>query len=792
MLNEGLIAKVSPLAKKSNTVYYKDYRITILCERLFRIERNSSHDFNDEATQSIWFRDMPVQAFSFEQDDCSVRITTKSCSLYVFEDFSKSFVVLEGKKRKLNNQGNLLGTARTLDCFDGDRSIRGEREKTSLCNGVCSRRGVAVIDDTHSLILKKNGELAEESSDEMDCYVFAFGHDYKGAVQALYKITGNVPLIPKFALGNWWSRYYPYTEKQYVDLMEKFKEEGIPLTVATVDMDWHYSNKEEIAKLFAVPKDEHFDENTYGWTGYTWNERLFPDYKRFLNALHQKNLRVTLNLHPADGLRYWEPFYAEMCKAMEQNAEEKLPVRFDIANPEFINHYMEIMHHPYEKEGVDFWWIDWQQGTSSKKAGLDPLWALNHYHYLDNAEGHAEPLILSRFCGVGSHRYPLGFSGDTIVSWKTQKYIPYFTTTAANIGYGWWSHDVGGHVFGEKDDEIFLRFVQYAVFNPIMRLHSSAHEMFTKEPWTYKNGIGDLVKKALILRHKLIPFLYSVDYKCHTEGQVLCEPLYYYYPEEENAYRYKNQYIFGGELLICPICKHSGAHGLTETKIWLPKGRWTDIFTGEEYEGGRCLTAVRWLDSIPVFAKAGAILPTYAELDGNSIENPEKLELSVFNGNGVFALYEDKDGEKQVTEFAVTDNEKQVVFFFTHENEKVVPTNRSYIVRFRNIKNGDVTVNVNGKENACQVAKKDCISVTLTNLTVGDRCEIFIEYQRENPLERAKRYVKENLVCIQGNNDERKDLYNAILAAKNLTDMQKAVNDSSFTAMEKIRLLETI
>lgn len=134
--------------------------------------------------------------------------------------------------------------------------------------------------------------------------------------------------------------------------------------------------------------------------------------------------------------------------------------------------------------GVDFWWIDWQQGTKSKMKGLDPLWLLNHYHMLDiNRDGN-NSVILSRYAGMGSHRYPLGFSGDTVVCWKSLDFQPYFTALASNAGYTWWSHDIGGHMFGKGDNELYLRWLQFGVFSPINRLHSSNKGM-SKEPWNY-------------------------------------------------------------------------------------------------------------------------------------------------------------------------------------------------------------------------------------------------------------------------------------------------------------------
>ena len=130
---------------------------------------------------------------------------------------------------------------------------------------------------------------------------------------------------------------------------------------------------------------------------------------------------------------------------MGVDPKSKKRIPFDITDPKFIDAYFNILHRPYEKEGVDFWWIDWQQEKDTKIKGLDPLWALNHYHSLDLASTGKRPLILSRFAEVGSHRYPLGFSGDTVISWKSLDFQPYFTANAANVGYTWWSHDIGGH-----------------------------------------------------------------------------------------------------------------------------------------------------------------------------------------------------------------------------------------------------------------------------------------------------------------------------------------------------------
>ena len=199
-------------------------------------------------------------------------------------------------------------------------------------------------------------------------------------------------------------------------------------------MDWHITKT---------------GNDSSGWTGYTWNRDLFPDPAGFIAWLHQHGLKTALNLHPADGVYPHEEQYAAMAKALDVDPATERPIDFNLSDPAFARAYFEILHHPLEAQGVDFWWLDWQQGTRSRLAGLDPLMWLNHLHFYDLArDGSKRPFIFSRWCGLGNHRYPIGFSGDTVVTWESLAFQPYFTATAANVGYGWWSHDIGGHMGG--------------------------------------------------------------------------------------------------------------------------------------------------------------------------------------------------------------------------------------------------------------------------------------------------------------------------------------------------------
>ena len=808
-LRKSLIVKTRPQARSENIVSWGKYRVSVLTDRLFRIERSENGVFRDGATQTVWYRDMDKQKYTFtEKADCAI-IETAACRLILKEEREDCFVETDGTRLPIENEGNLLGTYRTLDGCIGDWQILGNANApVPLGNGVCSRSGVAVLDDSASLTLAKNGEIIAEKADGSDEYIFVYGDDYRGAVKALYLITGATPLVPRFALGNWWSRYHAYTQDEYIRLMNAFEEKEIPLTVATVDMDWHYSKSvdEEFSVTASGKNTEYYcgmdKHGGLGWTGYTWNKRLFYDYKKFLKDLKDKGLQVTLNLHPAQGVRYWEDGYEAMAVALGKDSALKECIPFDIANPQFINAYFEILHKPYEESGVDFWWLDWQQGTQSSTAGLDPLWSLNHYHYYDNADGHFSPMILSRYSGVGAHRYPLGFSGDTHIAWETLEYLPYFTATATNIGYTWWSHDIGGHHCGKKDDELFVRMLQYGVFSPINRLHGTSSPVISKEPWLYQNGAGHIVAEWLRFRHKLIPYLYSASRRTHTDGLALVEPLYYEW-NTSKAYEYKTQYLFGGQLLVIPIATPAEKDGYARVRAWLPAGEWTDIFTGDKYlspDGGIERTLLRTLEQIPVLARAGGILPLSRD-KGNSVQNPQKLDICVWSGKGKFCLFEDgrTDGSEVefVTEFTANLNETEGVCtqslkISSHGERDVIPQNRTLRVLFKDIAwQSEAEVYRNGERLNIAKCLTECACIEFPYDT-AEEYEVRVRFQKPTRLEYLKARVTEILLRGEAPNGIKGGAHTKLQAVRTVNEFVSTVTSGDLPDCIKRRLLESV
>ena len=161
------------------------------------------------------------------------------------------------------------------------------------------------------------------------------------------------------------------------------ESQSLSLIHILIDMDWHLT---EIDQKYGA-----------GWTGYTWNKDFFPDPKRFTDNLHRRGMKVTLNDHPADGVRAFEDVYPEFAAYMGVDQEKGEPVLMDFTNRKLLEGYFKYVYEKIEKkDGVDFWWIDWQQGTNTAIPGLDPLWMLNHYHTMHSQKKDGKGLIFSR------------------------------------------------------------------------------------------------------------------------------------------------------------------------------------------------------------------------------------------------------------------------------------------------------------------------------------------------------------------------------------------------------------
>lgn len=650
----------NPTARPEAVVLTENARFTVLTPGVVRLEWSENRKFIDHASLTFVNRNLPVPSFTVDDDNARVVIDTGSMKItYIkgrgpfssenlsirYTDSSLSFTWKPG----MENRGNLLGTTRTLDGWDGDRRVGSENtESNPLEPGVLSKDGWVWIDDSRRPLFDHSEwpwvMPRPRENGRQDWYFFAYGHDYKTALNDFTKITGKIPIPPKFAFGIWWSRYWAYTDTEYRELVEEYKTHGIPLHVLVIDMDWHITDRPDWYLNGEKSREDQAGQ-TRGWTGFTWEKGYFPDHKAFLKWTDDQNLKTCLNLHPASGIQPHEEVYPVFARAMGIDPDTKKYIPFEIVDKNYANNYLDLVLHPMEKAGVDFWWLDWQQWGTTQIQGVNPTFYLNYVHFSDMQRQGKRPLIFHRWGGLGNHRYQIGFSGDTHITWKSLAYQPYFTSTASNVCFGYWSHDIGGHFSGDKQNpELFTRWIQWGALSPIFRTHCTKDPDIERRMWAYPPEYYDSMRDAVEFRIALFPYFYAAAHHAHETGISLIRPMYYDHPEEECAYSSPAQYMLGDDLLIAPVTAPREEDRLyVNRKIWLPEGEWIEMPTGTVMEGGRRVTRPYLLSETPVFVKAGAIIPmkpASARIDGIM----DRLLLKVYPGRSGNAVIYDDEG----------------------------------------------------------------------------------------------------------------------------------------------------
>jgi len=622
-----------PKAHPSNMVVAGNARFTVLGSALVRLEYDPTGMFEDRASFAFVHRAVGPVAFTVKRMPGALLIETEDLKLthaVGSGEFSKENLSIEwhvGSEFRewrpgMQDEANLGGTARTLDDVNG---------ACELDQGILSRDGWALIDDSGSLLFGEEGwATPRREGSGTDWYFFGHGRAYRAALRDFTRVAGRIPLPPKYVLGAWWSRYWAYTDAELRDLVAEFRAHDVPLSVLVVDMDWHLD----------------------GWTGYTWNRNCFPDPRSFLEWAQTEGLRVTLNLHPHEGVAPHESGYAEFAKQLV--IEHGKAIAFDCADPEYMRAYFDVLHRPMESEGVDFWWMDWQQGAKTRIDGLDPLFWLNHLHWRDWEENperaHERPLVFSRWGGLGNHRYQIGFSGDTHSTWASLAFQPYFTATAGNVGYGWWSHDIGGHQPGQVDPELYLRWIQWGALSPILRTHGTKNPLAERRIWAFGEEFLSHARAMFHLRMRLVPYLYGAAREAYDTGISMCRPLYIDWPGMEEAYTATHEYMLGDDLLCAPVTTPvSSASGLAYSRVWIPFGTWYHWFSKRRYEGPGWFPLLSALDELPLFVREGAIIPTALPMTRDAGDDLLTLEIFpaaqsrrvLYDDDGISRAYED-------------------------------------------------------------------------------------------------------------------------------------------------------
>lgn len=654
----------NPVADPRAVVMTGKARFTVLTPELIRMEWSANGKFEDHASFVFLNRRMPVPQFTHTETDGTLTIETSALKLTYTPGADGAFtpetlkitLTVDGEPVEwhpgLADPENLEGTTRTLD------GALGGKTKEPMGEGLVSRSGWAVVDDSTRPLFDsadfsfKEGEkspwpwvmerpASERPGSYVDWYFFGYGHDYKKALGDYVRVAGRIPLPPRFAFGAWWSRYWAYSDQEIEEIIRGFRENSTPLDVFVIDMDWHINN-EQLKAMGEVDQSGH----GLGWTGYTWNKLLFPDPTQFLDRLHADGLKTSLNMHPASGVQPWEAAYPAMARAMGIDPATKKYVPFDITDKKYATNYMNLLHHPLEKEGIDFWWLDWQQEMTTKLPGVNPTWWLNYVHFTDQEREGKRPLLFHRWGGLGNHRYQIGFSGDTISVWDSLAFQPWFTATAANVGYAYWSHDIGGHMPGAVEPELYTRWVQFGAFSPILRTHTTKNPDSERRIWAYPEPYSAILRAAFQMRYALQPYIYTEARRTYDTGVAFFRPLYYDWPEANEAYTSKDEYLFGEQMLVSPIVKPAGkTSGLATESVWLPKGEWIEWPTGKHFTGPMTAERSFSIEQTPVYVKAGTIVPMQPPMEYTGQKPVDPLIVNVWplapGASSSYSVYED-------------------------------------------------------------------------------------------------------------------------------------------------------
>ena len=671
LITTALAALATCAVAQNQNIAYQDQnvRFTVITDGAIRMEYTPDGQFLNNKSFIAVDRSYPAAAYKVKNTPKTVTISTdrfvlsyaKGSGMFNENNLRISSVKTKQKaagKQKasslyttsfswhpgLKDDANLKGTYRTLDGYDGDTNL--DSHKMPLEDGLLSRNGWTFIDDSNGYVFDDSDwQWVAHRPNEgktQDWYFLAYGHDYKKALRDYTEFAGKVPLPPRYAFGYWWSRYWTYSDNELRNLVTKMHNYDIPLDVLVVDMDWHYA-----------------EPARGGWTGYSWNRRLFPSPKGFLQWAKQQNLQTTLNLHPADGIKPDEDCYPAMAQWMGMNPDEKKAIEWTASDKHFMQGWYEKVLHPMEKDGVDFWWLDWQQWSNDKQfPNLSNTWWINYTTFTDMERNReTRPMLYHRWGGLGNHRYQIGFSGDAIISWKSLDFQPYYNSTASNVLYGYWSHDIGGHMGADSiDPEMYIRWMQFGAFSPILRTHSTKNAGLNKEPWVFADKERDIIRDIIKQRYSLAPYIYTMARHAYDTGVSLCRPMYYDYPDAQEAYTNRNEYMFGDNYLVYPITQPMN-NGVSLQKVWLPAGNdWYELSSGTMLKGGQTVERRFLLDEYPIFVKAGSIIPQYGDVK-NLRRNDEAVTVTVYPGNvdAQFVMYEDNGNDKQyATAYAST------------------------------------------------------------------------------------------------------------------------------------------
>ena len=609
----GGVCAASEAVRTGNEVRLRAVRFTVLTPSLIRMEYDNRSLFEDRPSMVALKRDWSTVDFTLKEEPGLLQIDTSHLRLrYVprsgrFNALNLRVELLRMPKPVawrpgLKNTGNLGGTRKSLDGITGPVDVD---------DGILSRDGWFMLDDSRSPVVGDDGWPAVRPNPfAQDFHLFGYNTDYARGLKDYTELCGAIPLLPSWAFGIWFSPPTRLHADELLQMIGRFRQEGYPLDVLLIE-NWRRN----------------------GWGSYEWDPQYFPDPADFVRKAHAMGTKVALQVHPGGALLPVESRYVDVCNAVGWDPERRGMIFLDISNRKEADALVNVLLPPRQEQGIDFWWVDGTAATTIR--WLPNQWWTNYLFFTHSRRTIRErTVILSRYDGPGSHRFPVMDSGEFQLNWDVLRFLTWFTPTAGNIAVPYWSHSVGGKRYPRLDDQLMVRSVQFAAFSPMLRLGMP--------PWLQRGAAARTAGSFLQVRRSLMPYLNSLSHTAHTEGLPLCRPMYLRFPQDEQAYGHKHQYLLGSDMLVAPVTEPgAGENYETTREIWFPPKTWYDFFTGRIVEGPITLNYPATADEVPVFAQAGAIIPL-APAEQPREAGLENMILNVYSGSpGSFVLYGD-------------------------------------------------------------------------------------------------------------------------------------------------------
>jgi alpha-glucosidase (family GH31 glycosyl hydrolase) len=532
-----------------------------------------------------------------------------------------------------------------------ERTFNWYKDARKFCPGILSASGYYLLNDSDGAVLDADNFPVERNRPGyQDWYFFAYGTDYRQALADFRLLSGAAPLPPYKALGLIFSRWPAFTGEEIETLVRDFRAQGYPLSTLVMDMEWH---KE-------------------GWGHWEFNPDLIPDPARFFARCKELGLDVTFNDHPLDVRdddAHFDDYVRQAGPEVEvrerdYNGKTLRMAKVDICNKQQNQAFSQVCHQAILDLGLDYWWND---GSRGQMCGTSGQLVANKTFFEEAERDGRRGMLLARYGGLGSHRYGGFFTGDTTSDFHVLRLQCEFNIRAGGVGLSAISHDIGGFCLapsqltnnaeGEAiiNPELYLRWLQFGVFNPMLRFHC-APGSGSRKPYDYDSALDGACRHWLRVRHSLLPYLYTAVYQHAATGIPVTRGLFLDDQRNPAAYRF-DEYYFGPDLLVAPVLSADA-----ERTLYLPAGDWWEFETATRVTGGSELTRTIGLHEVPVYVRAGSILPRQ-DPDGEIHQAcHEHLWLDCYPGaDGEAFLYEDdgvttrhREGAYCLTRFSLT------------------------------------------------------------------------------------------------------------------------------------------